>query len=182
MGTVYVLIVFAVAAASVLWGFYRGFARQVSSLIGIAFGAISARLLGPGIEDILYGAFPSVHGKLEQTFVYETVSRVIVFCAIYFIFNTLTLFLDKILNRGEHTMLNNIGGAIFSLFKYLLTVSIAFNLIVALNRESELLRFVKSDDGNVIEEVMLISPALLGGEDVIELSNKIQLREAKKIS
>lgn len=182
MSTIYILIVFAVAAASVIWGFYRRMSHQVASLIGIAFGIVSARLLGPAMEDIMYGAFPAVHGKIQEFFVYQTVSRIFVFAAVYFIFKTITLFLNRILGAGEHTILDNIAGALFCLFKYMLGVSMTFNLLVAFDRESKLLDFVKSDDGNVIEEVMLLSPALLGGEDVMDLSNRIQLEEAKKIS
>ena len=182
MSTVYHLIVLLVAAVSVIWGFRRGFARQIPSAIGIALGVVSARLLAPGLEDIMYGAFPSVHGKSEQQFVYDTISSAIVFTGVYLIFKTLTSFMAKVFGKSERTILDNIGGAVWGLFRNLLMLSIIFNLIVALDRESRLLRYVKSDDGNVVEETMLLAPSLLGGEDVMELAHKLQLEEARKIS
>lgn len=182
MSVIYHLIVLIVAAGSAIWGFRKGFTSQIPSLIGLAMGIVSARLLAPGLEGVLYGAFPSVHGKVEQIFVYNTISSALVFTAVYFIFKTLTFFLSRVFRSKDPSILNNIGGAIVGMFKYLLGVSIVFNLMVAMNRDSQLLRYVKSDDGNAVEEVMLLSPALLGGEDVMELSHKLQLEEAKKIS
>lgn len=179
---IYILIVFAVAAASVLGGFYRRISRQTPALIGTALGIITARLLGPGFKEMLYGLFPSVHGQLEETFLYDTTSRIIIFAAVYLIFKALTFFVGKALGREEHSILDNIGGALFSLFKYLLFLSMAFNFLAGWDRESALLNFVKSDDGNAIEEVMLLSPALTGGEDVTEYAHKIQMEEARKIS
>lgn len=179
---IYQLIVLIVAAAALIIGFRKGLARQTPAVIGVAFGIISGRLLAPGLNDVLYGAFPSVHGKVEQTFVYDTIASTLVFTGICLVFRVVTSFLGDVMKRDDRTILDNIAGAVYALFEYMLITSIVLNMGVALNRNSSLLRHVKSDDGNAIEEVMLLAPALLGGEDVVDLSHRIQLEEAKKIS
>lgn len=177
------LIVLLIAACGVIYGFRRGLARQTPSMIGMAFGIISARLLAPGLVDVVDGAFPSIHGNVEEHYVCDTISSTIVFASIYLIFRTVTGFLGRVMNAaGEHTILNNLGGAVYSLFKYLMFTSIALNLLVAMRLNADLLHSVKSDDGNIVEGVMLLSPGILGGQDIEELSHLIQLREAKKIS
>ena len=93
----YNLIIFAVAALAVVAGFRRGLSRQSPSAIGIAFGVVCARLLAPGLNQVLYGVFPSVHGQVEQRFVYDTISTAIVFFSVYAIFVTVTGFLGRIL-------------------------------------------------------------------------------------
>lgn len=178
----YQLTVFAVAAVSIVWGFSRGLARQTPAAIGIAFGAVCSRLLAPALRGILYGAFPSVHGRVEQTFVYDTISTAIVFFSVYAVFSTVTRFLGRVLSEGTGTILDNMGGALFGLFKWLLFLSIAFNMLLALNARSVLLQSARSDDGNAVEEVMMLSPALLGGEDIEQLFHRVQLEDAKKIS
>lgn len=178
----YNLIIFAVAALAIVVGFRRGLSRQIPSAIGIAFGVVCARLLAPGLNQVLYGAFPSVHGQVEQRFVYDTISTAIVFFSVYAIFVTVTGFLGRILAEGMGTILDNIGGALFGLFKWMLFLSIAYNLLLALNSRSVLLQSARSDDGNATEEVMMLSPALLGGEDIEQLFHRVQLEEAKKIS
>lgn len=176
------LIVLLLAACGAVYGFRRGLARQTPSLVAMAFGLISARLLAPALIDTLYGAFPSVHGHPEQNFVYDTLASTFVFCSIYLIFRVCTGFLGKVLDAGEKTILNNLGGALYGLFKYLLFTSIALNMLVALKLNDSLIRCARSDDGNAVEEVMLLGPALMGGEDVEDLAHRLQLEEAKKIS
>ena len=179
---IYHVIVLLIAAVAVVCGFRRGFARQTPSVIGMAFGIICARLLAPGLDDVLYGAFPSVHGKVEEKFVYDTLSTGMVFFSIYAIFRTVTGFLGRVMSSGENSILDNIAGAVYNLFKYMVFLSVAYNLIAAMNPRSEIMHSVKSDDGNVVEEVMLLGPALMGGEDAMDLSHKLQLEDAKKIS
>lgn len=178
----YALIILLIAAMAVVWGFRRGFARQTPAIIGVAFGIICARLLAPGLHDVLYGAFPTAHGRVEEKFVYDSVSGGLVFFAVYMIFATVTSFIGKVLQRDDRSILDNISGSLFALFKYMLFTSIILNVLLALNLNSPLLKSARSDDGNIITEVMLISPSVLGGEDVEELSHEVQLEEAKKIS
>lgn len=180
---IYHLIVVIVAAFSTIVGFRRGLGRQTPSVIGLAFGIVCARLLSPGLDGVLYGAFPSVHGKVEERFLYDTLSSGLIFFSIYAIFRTLTGFLGKVLaSTSDSTILDNLAGSLFGLFKYMLFLSIVYNFLCGASSESELRKCARSDDGNIVEEVMLLSPALLGGEDVMDLSHKIQLEEAKKIS
>lgn len=179
---IYHLIVMSVAAFAVVRGFRRGFARQLHSVIGMAFGIVSARLLSPALYDVIYGALPSVHGHVEERFVCDTISSTIVFTSVYLVFTTVTSFLSKVMQSDERTLVDNLGGAVYQFFKWMMFVSVAFNFLLALNPESELIKCAKSDDGNAVEEVMLLAPALLGGENVEDLSHRIQLEEAKKIS
>jgi len=179
---IYHLIVLTVAAVAAFRGFRLGLGRQTPSLIGVAFGIVCARLLSGGMAEILYGAMPSARGCVEETFVYDTLANALVFVCIYAVFRTVTCFLSKVMHSKDSSILDNIGGALFGMFKYLLFLSIIFNVAVAINCKSELMKYMKSDDGNAVEEVMLLSPALLGGEDVEELAHKLQLEEAKKIS
>lgn len=176
------LIVVIVAAFSTIWGFRKGFGRQTPSVIGLAFGIISARLLASGLNDVLYGAFPSVHGHVEQRYLYDNLATGIVFFSIYIIFRTITGFLGKVFRSNETTILDNLSGALYALLKNMLFLSIILNIICGASPESELRRCARSDDGNVVQEVMLLGPALLGGEDIVDLSHRIQLEEAKKIS
>lgn len=178
----YQLIVLLTAAAAIILGFRHGLARQTPAAIGVAFGIVSARLLAPGLYGILYGALDMVHGSVAEEYTIDTLSTAIIFISVYYIFKTVTLLVGKVLSKGPKSILDNIGGAVFGLFRYLLMLSVAYNTALALWPDCGLMKFAKSDDGNAVEEVMLLSPALLGGQDVVELSHRIQLSEAKKIS
>ncbi len=178
----YPVIVLLLIAISAVWGFRRGLARQTPTVIGTAFGIICTHILTPGLNEVMQGAFTMVHGHPEEKFVYDTISSAIIFISIYLIFRTVTFFLANVFNMENSTILDNLGGALFALFKNMLILSIILNLIVALNIKSSLLRTARSSDGNTVFEVMMLSPAVLGGEDVEDLFHKVQLEEAKKIS
>lgn len=179
---IYHIIVFVITAVMAVVGFRRGLARQTPAIIGVALGVVSTRLLAPPVYTLLEGAIPWLDGRVEEEFVYDTIADSLVFLSVYAIFRTLTGFLSKIMALGGSSLLDSMGGALFSIFKSLMFLSIAYNLICCFSKDSPLLDYVRSDDGNVVEGVMLISPSLLGGEDVLELRHKIQLEEAKKIS
>ena len=61
-------------------------------------------------------------------------------------------------------------------------LSIIYNLLLCINPDSRLMRWQNANDGNIVEEVLALSPALLGGLGAEELSHQVQLREARKIS
>lgn len=170
------------AGVAAVWGFRRGLAGQTPAIIGTAFGIICTRLLAPGLDEVMCGAFTSVHGQPEEQFVYDTLSSTIIFFGIYLIFRMVTFFLANVFSRDDSTILDNLGGSLFALFKYMLFISLIFNLSVALYPQSSLLRTARSDDGNTVYEVMLLAPAVLGGENLDALFHKVQLEEAKKIS
>ena len=178
----YALIILAVAAFATVWGFRRGLARQTPALIGTAFGIVSARILGPGLFDVLYNTFTSPHGHVEQNFVYFSFANGIIFLVIFSVFAFVTAFLGKALKRDDRTILDNLGGGLYALFNALLITSLLLNMLLSIDLHSGLLKAAKSDDGNIVTEVMLISPALLGGDDVEDLEHEVQLEEAKKIS
>lgn len=187
-----IVLVLVVALVAVIWGFRRGMARQTPSLIGVAFGIICARLFAEPMQEVIYGAFPEAHGSVGEEFIYSTIARTLIFAGVFLIFATITGFLGRVLDDDENsTILNNIGGSIFSLFKYMLILSLCMNCAVAMqltrparepDRLPDLIEYMKSDDGNAVEEAMLLGPACVGGEDGEELAHRLQLAAARRIS
>ena len=178
----YHVLVLGVVALAVLRGFRMNFFRQLPSVIGTAFGIVCARIFTAPLSDIIKGAFPWIQGSVSESFTYGIVAASFVFMAVYAVFRTVTSFLLSVFRETDSTILDNIGGSLFTLFEYMLLVSMAYNLILGFDSGSVLLKSMKSDDGNIVEEVMLLAPAVLGCEGPDELAHRIQLEEAKKIS
>ena len=179
---IYHTVALLAAAFSAVMGFRRGFARRVPALIGLALGIVCCHIFMNPLSEILYGAIPSAHGAVSERYLYSTLSAAIILTGVYLIFNALTFFVGRALARGEHSILNNIGGALFSLFRTLLFLSLAYNLLLAVRPGCGLLNSLKSDDGNIVEGVMLVGPALTGSESPEEFAHTVQVQEARKIS
>ncbi len=180
--TGYHIIVLAVAAFSVIKGFKRGFTGQISGILGFAFGTVCAHVFEADVETVIRAILPGVRHTAGGPFIYSVLSSVIVYGIVYTAFKMFTKVLRSAMQVFYVGMLDSILGAMFSLLKYLLLLSIVYNLLLCINPNSPLLKYSTADDGNIVESVMLLAPGLLGCGSVHDLSHLIQLREAKKIS
>lgn len=179
---IYHIIVMAVAGIAVVSGFRKGFTGQVTGVLGFAFGTVCAHVFEPQVEEMLRSLFPGIRTSIGAAFIYSMLSAALVYLAVYFLFRTLTKVLKSAMQVFYVGMLDSLMGSAFCLVKYMLLLSIFYNLILCVNPESRLLRYASADDGNVVEVVMLIAPGLLGCGSCEDLWHLIQLREAKKIS
>ena len=178
----YHLIALLVFTYSVVRGYRKGVFRQVPMLIGFGLGVICAHLFAAPVEECLRDMFPSVATKPQGEFVYSIFSRGLIYLLVYELFSFITGFLKIFFAPLPKGMLGSLGGAAFMAVRYMLTLSVLYNFLLCWNMDSSLMRYAKSDDGNIVEEVMLIAPAILGGEDVGDLAHRLQLEAAKCIS
>lgn len=179
---IYHIIVIAVAALAVIKGFRSGFTGQVSGILGFAFGTVCAHVFDEQAEGFVRMLLPGIQGRLGAAFIYSVISAVLVYVVVYMLFKMFTKVLRSAMQVFYVGMLDSLMGSVFCLVKYMLVVSIVYNLILCVNPSSPLMRYANADDGNVVECVILLAPGLLGCGSVEDLSHLIQLREAKKIS
>lgn len=182
MGIFYQLLVIMALVLGGYLGYRRGFTGQVSSLTGMAFGVVGARLLSPSLTLWLIGEYPSLAEHVDPLFLPETLATAL----IYFGFLSLFMLLDaalyrimKVLGKG---VLNGVAGLFLGVMRYAMVVSILYNLVIGFDNNSVLLKYADDNDGNLSEVVMLLSPTLLGCESYEQLAHKLQMYEASKIS
>jgi uncharacterized membrane protein required for colicin V production len=179
---IYQIIVLLVAAFAIFRGFKRGFARQTHSVIGVAFGIICCHIFMPPMMEIIRNGFPQRIGHPEELAFYSIMACALIFMIVYSLFTLITSFIGRLLADREYSIMNRIGGACFTLFKYMLFLSIFYSLILAYSPRCSLLKAGQSDDGNATEMVMLLGSSVLGFESVEMLAHKMQLEDAHHIS
>jgi len=179
---IYHIIAILVATLGVVKGYRKGLFRQIPLLIGFCFGVVCARIFCAPVEEGIRELIPSLASCPEGNYVYSILSRGLIYIIVYEIFSFCTGFLRLLFRAFDSGVLDSIAGSFFSLTRYLLMLSVIYNFMLCWHTDSDLLRYAKSDDGNVIEEVMLVAPAILGGESVEDLAHTLQLEEAKCIS
>lgn len=181
-GILYHVIVLAVALIAVARGFRNGLTRQVSGVLGFAFGVVSTRVLSPEFEHMLRNALSWIENGYRSEYIYSIVSCGIIYLTVSLLFRRLTGALRNAMEVFDIGILDSLTGAVFCVLEYLMIVSIALNLIICVNPESTLMHYAKASDGNIVEGVAKLSPALLGSESVDDLAHIIQLHEASRIS
>ena len=179
---IYHVIAILITTLGVVKGYRKGFFRQIPMLIGFCFGVVCAHIFSTPVEEGLRELAPSILTRPECNYVYSILSRGMIFIIVYELFSFCTCFL-KLLFRSFHSgVLDSISGSFFTVVRYLLMLSIIYNFLLCWRTDSDLLRFAKADDGNIVEAVMLVAPAILGGESVEDLAHTLQLEAAKCIS
>lgn len=182
MTGLYFIAVLAVALVAVFRGFRAGFIGCVADVLGLGFGITCARMFGEPFEIWLRGVFTSWAGRVTGEFVYSLAAATLIFVVTFVVFRFIGQVLKAAMSVIHVGTFNSLAGCLFCLMEYLLFLSLAFNVFVAVRPRSSLMKTATADDGNIVRETMFLGPALLGCENFEELAHKLQLEDARKIS
>lgn len=180
--TFYHLLVIGVALVGIFRGFRAGLMRQVSDVVGFVFGIVVARTVGPDVASWLATWMPQFYHPVAKTFFFEIVAYGAIWGLSVLVFSMLTGILNVILGILPASLLNSIGGAAFCLLKYLMFLSLLFDIAICRPVDSPLMHCATHDDGNPVDGVIRIAPTLLGTTSAEDYILQVQLWEAKKIS
>ncbi|MDE6631441.1 MAG: CvpA family protein [Muribaculaceae bacterium] len=179
---IYHILVIAVALVGILRGFNAGLMRQVSGVLGFVFGIVAARALGPDRSSWLAGWLPQVYHPVAKTFFISILGYGIIWGLCMLLFSIFTGILNFILGMIPVGIMNSIAGAAFCLLKYLMFLSILFDLALCRPFDSPLMHCARHDDGNLVDGVIRLAPELLGTMSAEEYIHLVQLWEARSIS
>lgn len=179
---IYHILVIAVALVGIFRGFHAGLMRQVSGVLGFVFGIVAARAFGPDFSMWLAGWFPPVYHPVAKTFFVSMLGYGIIWGLCIFAFSMFTGILNFILGVIPVGIVNSIAGAAFTLLKYLMFLSILFDLAICRPFDTPLMHCARHDDGNLVDGVIRLAPELLGTMSAEEYIHKVQLWEARTIS
>lgn len=176
------LISIVLIALAIVRGFRKGFRRQLPQLFGLLFGAVCAHIFRWPVESELMNLFPGALNRCETEFIYSTLACGGVFILCYLIFTLCTRILVSLFRHRESSILDSIGGALLTLVIYTTFMSLIFNLLICLHPRSELSASMTHSDANILSEVLMVAPAIIGSQSPEELAHLQQLQDARLIS
>lgn len=179
---IYHILIVIVAVLAVIYGYRQGFMRQTGVLLGVGFGIVFARLLSPDCLQTVDGWVPASFNGFNRSFLVLTLTNSGIYLIVAVVVSVASLPLSKLTDALGTGLLNSICGAVFKLFQYLMLLSIFYNVLVDINPQGSLTRSSGLHDGNIVEGVMKIAPAILGFPDGEEVGYRQQLEDAKAIS
>lgn len=179
---IYHILVLAVALVGMVRGFHAGLLRQMSGVLGFVFGMVAARILGPDLSQWLAGLVPRYYDPVGKTFFLEILGYGLIWSSCMLLFSMFTRVLDFILGFIPAGIMNSLAGALFSTLKYLMFLSILFDLAICRPFDSPLMHCARHDDGNLVDGVIRLAPAVLGSMTAEDYIISVQLWEAKSIS
>lgn len=178
----YHIIVIVVAVWGLFTGYRKGFLRQIGSVVGMAFGIVTVRMVAPDFLDYVNGWIPPNISGFRRGFLLESLTCGFIYIVVSFVIQLIMFPVGKLMSFLGGGMLNTLAGAAFKMFKFLFILSIVYNIFVDLNPQGNLTKSSRQHDGNLVEGVMKIAPPILGFPDAEEVGHMQQLEDAKKIS
>lgn len=178
----YMLVLIAVFIYAVWRGWCTGLIHQMAGVLGIAFGVVMARVFCSPVSEWLIDKLPSLAEGFAAGYKVHILASALVFGAVYAAFGIIAGVLRSALSLLHVGALNAMAGAAFSLLKWVMIMSVIYNLILALHPSGELADLCDDGDGNLVELVMYAAPALMGTQCPDDLEHLRRLEEAKKIS
>lgn len=161
------LLLIVVFVASVIYGMRRGVILQVGSVGAVLAGILACRLITPLIASWLISDGDSPQGEYVDT----VITNVAVFLAAYFGTKMLARALSNVVKILKLKPLDRIAGAIFSLFEWMLALSLVLNLANVIMPGADIPNRSRLSGGRAITAVMDLAPDILGGLNVSDLMN-----------
>lgn len=178
----YIVLLLVAALLGVLLGWRRGLMGQTGSLLGVAFGIAGVRFLLPEFAPTVEEWLAKFSDVAYPEYFVASVGAIVIYFIFYLFFLLCGLILNRILKILAIQPLDAILGAIFGFFKWLMAVSVVYNAILGVNQSGPLYVLTGRGDGNPVEIVMELSPAVFGTPSPWELHHRVQLIEARSIS
>ena len=155
------IVILAVFAGAVITGYRKGFIAQAGSLAAIVVAIVACRLLGPAVTDFILA---NHEGEISSVQRYCT--SALAYCGVYIVAYYAVILVVKLLKLIVHTMLlgplDSIGGALVSLLKWFMALSIAANLSIALSPNGNWLTTSTLGSGRPVHWVVKLAPNVLG--------------------
>ncbi|MBU0995781.1 MAG: CvpA family protein [Proteobacteria bacterium] len=129
------MIIVVIMAFCLIRGLFRGFVKEISSIIGVMAGYYAAYTYYPDLSDYLSGLMSS--GKIYM----NVLSFLVLFCGIYLIISLLGVLIKFIMKIAYLGWVDRILGTLFGGIKGILIVSvILIGLATLLPRDTSLIR------------------------------------------
>lgn len=182
MSGLYHILVIGVAVWAIVSGYRRGLFRQLGAVVAVVTGIVCARILAPLCLDWIGERLPDFISGFKRDYVVMSLAYGGIFLVATYAVLLVASPIGKLLKVLDGSVLNNIAGALFRLFQYMMILSVFYNIIGDMQPSGPLIQTSRRHDGNVVEGVVKIAPAILGFPDGEEVGYRQQLEDAKKIS
>lgn len=161
------LLLIVVFVISVIYGVRRGVILQLGAVGGIVIGIVACRVITPLLCEWLLHV--DADADSQGAYVDTVIVNIVVFMVAYFG----TRLVSRALNNAVRVLhlkpIDRICGAIFSLFEWMLGLSLLLNVANVIMPGAHIPERSKLSGGRAIEAVMDLAPDILGGITVSDL-------------
>ena len=129
-------------------------------MLGFAFGTVCAHVFDSQVEEILRMLLPWLRRSVGGAFIYSVVSSAIIYSVVFTLFRS---FYESVEERDGFSMWN--ADKLWRgsrLMKYMLGLSIVYNLILCVDPTSRLMKYATARMATSWKWSAMLAPGLLG--------------------
>lgn len=149
---VLILIVFVAAVAV---GFWKGIIVQAGAVGAVVFAVVLCRIGGAALAGFIAGEEPPSE-------VDTVVAKVILFIAGYLAVRVVASLFRKATHALSLGTLDRLGGVVFSVFQWMLVLSLMINLWLVIKPDPPLEELSTLANGHAAPAIVRLAPAVLG--------------------
>lgn len=147
-------------------GYRRGLLAQVGSIFGVILGIVCCHVLGSSVAE----HFIEDGDGVDTILLTSVLSYALIFVAAYLTGRFLGNLLSGVLQRLHLGIFNRIGGAVFTMFEYLLVYSLLLNTFIGAFPNTQL----RTDYDSIKRFVINLAPDVLGSQTIGEIYAKFE--------
>lgn len=157
------IIIIAVFVASAVMGFRKGLIGQVGSVAAIIIGIVACRMFGPQATEMI---MPTGQGPEEANSMSRYGAAILAYAGIYIVAYYAVIIVARLLKTVTHTLLlgplDRIAGALVSVVKWFMAVSVALNLYITIFPGTDLASHTKVCGNGPLTWIIELAPAAWG--------------------
>ena len=147
--------------ASAVMGFRKGLIGQIGSVAAVIIGILACRMFGPPATEMIMPA-----GDEEVNSMPRYCATILAYAGVYIVAYYAVIIVAKMLKTVTHTLLlgplDRIGGAVVSVIKWFMAVSVALNLYMAIFPSTDLCSKSNIGNGQPVRWIIELAPAAWG--------------------
>lgn len=155
------IIILVVFLASALYGFMTGAVRQIGSLAGLVGGYIAARMFGSAVGAMFLSDQAATESSMSEPMA-AVLGSIIVFIVVFIGFFILARLLRGFISLTGLGAFDRICGAVLSVLKWFLAMSIVLNMWQLFWPDSALFTSSHLCSGKVMDAVLGLFPWVMG--------------------
>ena len=162
-----------IVLGGIVLGYRKGFIGQLSSLVSWIVAIMFCYKFGDVIQGIFLSIVPSAAGWPLSTITVKTVSLAFAFLVVMVVIRLILKLFKGALKAADLTFIDRLGGSLLFMFKYAFILSIALNLLYAINPDMETFGTKHMLNNKPYELTLDLMPTILGSDKMPSDSLKL---------
>lgn len=155
------ILIILIFVVSIIYGLKRGFISQLGSVGGVLVGIVACRLFSESLASMFAGDNPDANDQ----YVSGVFASVLLFIVGFIAARLVASLVKTVAKTLKLTVVDRVGGAIFSLFGWFLIFSLLLNIWQAFRPDIDITKGSSIADGRAAKAVVDFAPKVLGSEE-----------------